>query len=86
MRVRTHPHNPHVFAILDDAAHIRRIGRVALADSCVVGATFGHDYPFRDGDGPFLEVVLDYGIGLSGATEIAHAWLAASALLPEVTL
>lgn len=86
MLVKIWEDDPRTFAILTDITHVRRIAQVASADECVTSLCFAPDWPFVGGDGPYIEVTLDYAPADGGAEEIANAWLAASALLPEVVL
>ena len=86
MLVKLWEHMPQTFAIFTDFAHCRRLARVAAADECVIALCLEREWQTVGFDGPFLEVTLDYEPGEGGAEEIANAWLAASALLPDVTL
>lgn len=80
------------FAITADDAHARRIARVAVADTEVsqvafVSACCQVYYAVGENESDAaVEVTVGYAVTREGAEELANAWLAASALLPEVTL
>ena len=75
-----------VFSILVDMPTVRDLVRIAAADECVKTLRMERDDILTEIAGPRITVDLTYDVSDAGAEEIANAWLAASASLPEVVL
>lgn len=81
MRVSHSEIDENEFDAFASARTIRRLARIAAGDECVAQLRVS-----VAGEDSQIGVTLTYDVTEHGAREIVDAWLAASALLPEVTL